>query len=235
MSQWYRRDWDDCESATRFHFADGLVHITSDRSGGLFWQIPTIQGRPITLDPKDHPWLDDCRRPPRSFNSEIVKQGFDQFIDVADYPYVSWRWKVDNSTIEEQLVDSNGKLKKGFDDFAGKIGISILKKGSNTIREVAYVWSSNLPESLMFKTETTIIPMLWKMEWRRFVVESGRESEGRWVSESRNLYEDFKRGYPGEEPGKILRILLQTDSDNTQSRTDAWYADIAFHKHPPGQ
>jgi len=187
----------------------------------------------MELDLETHPWLEECKRPPRSFNKKIQKQGLDDFIDVLEYRHITWRWKVDYSTIEEQQVEKDGKLKLKYDDFPAKIGISILKKDSNTIREVAYVWSNTLPESLMFKTETTIIPLVWKLQWRRFVAESGMENAGQWVLESRDLYEDYKKGYPGEEPGEILRIYLRTDSDNTQSRASASYTDIVFHRQAP--
>ena len=232
MRKWHRRDWRKCESATRIAYVEDAVHIVSESSGGLFWQIPTLRHGPMDLDAARYPWLLECKRPPLSFNKEIRKHGYDDFIDVEKYPYISWRWKVDYSTIDEQRVRKDGKLEKGHDDFPAKIGVTILKKGSNTIREVAYVWSNTLPDALMFKTETSIIPRLWKMHWRRFVAESGLERSGEWVLESRNLYEDFKKGYPGEEPGKVLRIYLQTDSDNTKRRASGWYGDILFHKAP---
>ena len=39
-----------------------------------------------------------------------------------------------------------------------------------------------------------------------------------WVPETRNLYEDFKRFYPDEEPKEVVRIYLMSDSDNTGSK-----------------
>jgi hypothetical protein len=233
MGSWYRRDWDDCESATKIKLAGRTLRITSEQSTGLFWQVPTIHGTTLELDPKEHPWLADCKRPPRSFNKDIRKQGLEEFLDVSEYPYVSWRWKVDYAQTKEQKVKPGEKLKKEYDDFPAKIGISILKKGSDSIREVAYVWSPSLPENLMFKSETTIIPFVWKLEWRRVVAESGLDRTGEWITETRNLYEDYKAGYSGEEPGKILRIYLMTDSDNTDGRAATWYGDIVFHKEPP--
>jgi hypothetical protein len=234
MTQWYRKDHRECKGPTVMTIEDGSVHIVSERSTGLFWQIPSLTDGPVILDPNVHTWLKKCERPPRSFNDDIQAAGFKDFLQVGDYPYMSWRWKVDYSTIGEQKVRKSGRLEKKYDDFNGKIGISILKKGSSTIREVAYVWSNTLPESLMFKTETTIIPLVWKMKWRRFVVESGVGNFGKWVLESRNLYEDYKKGYPGEEPGKILRVYVMTDSDNTIGKAATWYSDIVFHRDEPG-
>ena len=234
MTRWYRRDWQKCRSATTMQFVDGAVHIVSEKSGGLFWQIPLLQGTPMDLDRDENRWLDECKRPPVSFNKEIERRGFDDLLDMGEHRQITWRWKVDHSTVDDaNLVDDKGKVEKEYDDFPAMIGISMLKKGSDTVREIAYVWTRSLPESTILTAETTVIPLIWKMKWRRIVAESGTENFGRWVRESHDLYEDYRRGYPGEEPGKILRIYLMTDTDNTKSRSSAWYADIVFHRHPP--
>ena len=234
MSAWLQRDWAECKTTTKFQYANNAVRFVSEGSAALLWQIPTQSGRPMALDPERHPWIGQCERPPRQFEKTIRKQGYDTLIDVAENPYLSWRWKVDYSTIGRQRLEKGGRLKKQDDDFNAKLGIAILEKGTNNIREIAYVWSNTLPESLMFKSETTIIPFVWKLSWRRIVAESGQGLMKQWVHEVRNLYEDYKRGYPGEEPGKILRVYLMTDTDNTNSRASTWYADIEFHKEAPG-
>ncbi|MDE2889166.1 MAG: DUF3047 domain-containing protein [Gemmatimonadota bacterium] len=234
MGSWLQRDWAECDSRTKFQYSNNAVRFVSEGSAALLWQIPTRSGRPMALDPDRYPWIGECKRPPREFGSIIRKQGYDTLIDVAENPYLTWRWKVDYSTIGRQRLEKSGKLNKRDDDFNAKLGIAILEKGTNKIREIAYVWSNTLPESLMFKTETTIIPFVWKLSWRRIVVESGRARMKQWVPEVRNLYEDYKRGYPGEEPGKILRVYLMTDTDNTNSRASTWYADIRFHREAPG-
>ena len=233
MSAWLQRDWAECNTKTKFQYADNSVRFISEGAAALLWQIPTRSGRPMALDPARYPWVARCKRPPREFEKIIRKRGFDTLIDVAETPYLTWRWKVDYSTIGRQRLEKGGRLKKQDDDFSAKLGIAILEKGTNNIREIAYVWSNTLPESLMFTSETTIIPFVWKLSWRRIVVESGPGRMKQWVPEVRNLYEDYKRGYPGEEPGKILRVYLMTDTDNTDSRASTWYADIEFHREAP--
>lgn len=234
MGSWLQRDWAECNTRTKFQYANNAVRFVSEGSAALLWQIPTRSGTPMSLDPDRYPWIGRCKRPPREFGNIIRRQGYDTLIDVAENPYLTWRWKVDYSTIGRQRLEKGGRLKKQDDDFNAKLGIAILEKGTNRIREIAYVWSNTLPESLMFKSETTIIPFVWKLSWRRIVVESGSARMRQWVPEVRNLYEDYKRGYPGEEPGKILRVYLMTDTDNTNSRASAWYADIEFHRDAPG-
>ena len=235
MSAWFRRDREECESGTRLTLSPNGMDIRSDHSYALFWQIPMSDGSPMALDSNRYSWLKKCDRPPINFSGVIEKQGEDTLIEVADYPWFTWQWKVDVATVEEQRVDENGKIKSRYDDFPAKIGISILKENSSSIREVAYVWSRHLPDEMMYTSETTVIPLVWKLKWRRFVVESGTESIGKWVSESRNVLDDYRRAYPGEEPGRIVRIYVSTDSDNTNSKAEASYANFQFRRTPPNE
>jgi len=56
-------------------------------------------------------------------------------------------------------------------------------------------------------------------------VESGDKEIGKWISEERNLYEDYKRLF-NEEPPHIMGIAIMTDTDNTGESAVAYYDDI---------
>jgi hypothetical protein len=62
---------------------------------------------------------------------------------------------------------------------------------------------------------------------RKIVVESGATHLGQWRSYTRNVREDFVRAF-GEEPGALIGVAVMTDTDNTQSRAEAWYGEIRF-------
>ena len=55
---------------------------------------------------------------------------------------------------------------------------------------------------------------------------------GRWQSYTRNLVEDFRRAF-GEEPGRVTAIMVMSDTDNTNSISEALYGDISVA--PPRQ
>jgi len=57
------------------------------------------------------------------------------------------------------------------------------------------------------------------------VVESGKMKAGAWVSESRNIFDDYKTAF-GKEPPMITGIAIMTDSDNTGESALAYYGDI---------
>ena len=231
-SGWVRRDWDECRGRTRLVLENKIITIASDTSAALFWQIPTRSGRPMDIDMGQR-WVRECDPPPSGFGEEIQKRDRegDRLLSVSDYRYVTWRWRIDRTIDDRETVDSEGKIQKAGDDFAAKIGISILRKGSDNLREIAYVWTRALPEESVLIQERRIL--FWNYKWHRIVAESGAENAGAWVGEIRDLYADYKRIYPDEEPGRIVRIYLMADSDNTGDRVTGSFAGIEFHRRKP--
>ncbi len=231
-ADWLRRDWDHCEDGTVMRSGDGEVTIESDHSAALFWQIPTRQG-PLPID-RNQDWIKKCKRLPLDFESRVLRRVSEkrELLEVRDLPYFSWRWKVNGTIDDGGLADSKGRIQKKGDDFAAKIGIVILRKGTRDLREIAYIWTRSLPKETVLTQETILIPYILKLKWQRIVAESGDLNVGKWVDVTRNLYRDYKRLYPDEDPGQIVRIYLMTDSDNTGSRVTGAFADLVFSASP---
>jgi hypothetical protein len=59
------------------------------------------------------------------------------------------------------------------------------------------------------------------------VVESGPARPNQWVTETRNLYEDYRQAF-GEEPPPISGVAIMTDTDNTGESATVHYGDIVF-------
>jgi len=57
----------------------------------------------------------------------------------------------------------------------------------------------------------------------------GEPRLNQWVSEERNLYEDYKKAF-GKEPSLISGVVIMTDTDNTGESATAYYGDIIFKK-----
>lgn len=60
-------------------------------------------------------------------------------------------------------------------------------------------------------------------------VESGSDSLGYWITEKRNVYEDYRRLF-GSNPPKVKAVAVMTDSDNTGGRAEAFYDDFVLKK-----
>jgi Protein of unknown function (DUF3047) len=62
------------------------------------------------------------------------------------------------------------------------------------------------------------------------VMRSGEADLGKWLTESRNVCEDYKKIY-GEEPDeKVEALSIGIDSDDTRSRAEAFIGEILYRK-----
>jgi hypothetical protein len=155
----------------------------------------------------------------------------DALIEIVEYPFVSWRWSVDGTLDDSETVDSEGRVQSRGDDFAAKVGFQMMPRGSDELREIAYVWTRTIPREEILLQEAGAL--FWKFRFYRIVAESGDEHIGLWRDVTRNLRADYQRIWPDEEPGILLRVFLMTDGDNTNVRASASYGDIVLHRSPP--
>jgi hypothetical protein len=232
MSVWHRRDYARCNGAGRVTLGGNSITIEADQSALKYWQIPTLHG-PYPINER-WGWVRRCDRPPGSFANEAIREAEANAIAVRidDFPYVTWRWRVDNTIDDSRTAAADGKIQSAGDDFAAKFGIQMVPEGSDELREMAYVWTRTIPEGTTLVQEAGAL--FWRFRFFRIVAESGEEHLGEWRWQTRNLAEDFKRLWPDEEPRLVLRVFLMTDGDNTKTEVRASYADIVFHKTPDG-
>ncbi|MEI6762133.1 MAG: DUF3047 domain-containing protein [Betaproteobacteria bacterium] len=81
-----------------------------------------------------------------------------------------------------------------------------------------YVWcNSRTPGSVIINPRTDRI--------RKLVLESGEGRLNQWLDYRRDIAADFEQAF-GEAPGALVGIGLMTDTDNTRSKTKAWYGPI---------
>jgi hypothetical protein len=61
------------------------------------------------------------------------------------------------------------------------------------------------------------------------VVRSGRTGTGAWITETRNVYDDYRRLFH-EEPGEVNGVRLQINSQYTGTSAESFFADVVFQK-----
>lgn len=157
-------------------------------------------------------------------------------IDPKEYPILQWHWKVGN------VLNKGDVRKKEGDDYPARIYITFEYEPSKLgffekakyemirllygqyppIGAINYIWENKAPKG-------TMIPNPYTDRVIMIVVESGEEKLNQWVSEERNLYEDYKKAF-GEEPPMISGVAIMTDTDNTGESATAYYGDIIFNK-----
>jgi hypothetical protein len=157
-------------------------------------------------------------------------------IDPREYPIVQWRWKVSN------VLKQGDVRRKDGDDYPARIYITfkydpeklgfwertqyeaarLLYGRYPPLAAINYIWESKAPKD-------TIVPNPYTSRVKMIVVESGPSSVNQWVSEERNLYEDFQKAF-GEPPPVISGVAIMTDTDNTGDSVTAYYGDILFRR-----
>jgi hypothetical protein len=60
-------------------------------------------------------------------------------------------------------------------------------------------------------------------------VESGSEKINQWVTQRRNLLEDYRKAFQTDPP-MISGVAIMTDTDNTGESATAYYGDIIFRR-----
>jgi hypothetical protein len=155
-------------------------------------------------------------------------------IDPRQYPVLQWRWKVNN------ILRQGDVTRKDGDDYPARIYITFafdpdragflerleyeaarLVYGPDVpYRAISYIWESSRPAGTVVANPYTERVMM-------FVVQGGGEHVQQWVTETRNVYEDYKTAF-GEEPAMISGVAIMTDTDNTRESAIAWYGDIEF-------
>jgi hypothetical protein len=90
-------------------------------------------------------------------------------------------------------------------------------------RIIGYIWDSNAPAGSTFPSA--------KVGTITFVVvRSGKADLGKWITETRNVCQDYKRIY-GEEPGEAVgAVSISSNSQNTGARAEAFFGEILFRK-----
>jgi hypothetical protein len=140
--------------------------------------------------------------------------------DIRKYPYLTWRWKA------VRLPPGGDVRKRETDDQAGQIYV-LFPKFPATIntRSVGYLWDSKAPVG-SFGTSTAYSKMKY------FVLQSGPDKLNQWMTETRNVYEDFKKLFD-EDPPKAGGVLIYINTQHTASSAEIYYADIVFSATPP--
>jgi hypothetical protein len=157
-------------------------------------------------------------------------------IDPYEYPWITWRWKVEN------VLKKGDVTKKEGDDYPARIYItfaydptrlSFLERTKYKAAKllygeypptgaINYLWGSNAATG-------TVVPNPFTERAMMIVVESGAAKLNQWIEEKRNVLEDYRQAFQSEPP-MISGVAVMTDTDNTGESAVAWFGDIFFIK-----
>ena len=130
-------------------------------------------------------------------------------VDLSETPYLVWEWKV------TQLPTGGDFRRRRTDDQAAQLIVAF-----SPWHFITYIWDSTVPQGTVGKAPA---PPFRKI--RALVVRSGSQELGTWLTERRNLVEDYKRLF-GKTPKTIRGIRIQINSQHTRSRAEALWRSI---------
>ena len=138
-------------------------------------------------------------------------------LDIKEHPVLRWRWKV-------TILPKGGEVRnKETDDQAAQVYVVFPRfPAAINSRQVGYIWENLTPKGIKVQIK--------KSSNTRYIVLKNREDKlGEWVSEKRNVYEDYKELF-GEKPPPVGGIMLMIDSDDTKSSAEGYFDDISSGK-----
>jgi len=137
-------------------------------------------------------------------------------IDVREYPILRWRWRT------VRLPAGGDSRQAATDDQAAQIYL-VFPRFPAAVRSriIGYVWDSTAPAGGVFRSPSTRLVTY-------VVVRSGSGELDRWISERRNVREDFLRIYGKEPTEPIEAVTIAIDSNDTRSRAESYMGEIVF-------
>jgi hypothetical protein len=149
--------------------------------------------------------------------SSAVRKDLRGKINLTETPVLEWTWKA-------VVLPKNGDCrKKTADDQAAQIYV-VWPRFPEAVRSqiIGYIWDTTTPAGSIVKSEKTSTVTY-------VVVRSGTADLGKWITERRNLVEDYKKIYGGQPDG-LGYISIAIDSDDTVSSAESFFGKILFRK-----
>lgn len=139
-------------------------------------------------------------------------------VNLNDRPILQWSWQA------VTLPKGGDGRKSATDDQAAQLYVTFPRfPQAVRSRIISYLWDTTAPAGAIFKSEKTGLVTY-------VVVRSGPAEAGKWVTESRNVLEDYKKIY-GEAPGEdVGAISISIDSNDTHSSAESYFGEILFRK-----
>ncbi len=137
-------------------------------------------------------------------------------IDTANCPVLEWSWRVDT------LPDGADMAVRDREDAAASLFLAFGDPGSMSspkpVPTIRYAWTTAAnPVGALIDSP------FFPGTLRTLVVRSGDDALGGWVTERRNLRDDYRLAFGEPPPEPIQVFALFTDNDNVEEPAQAYY------------
>jgi hypothetical protein len=136
-------------------------------------------------------------------------------IDLRQTPILAWQWKV------AELPKGGNFFTSSTDDQAAQLVLAFSWR-----RFITYIWDSTAPAGTMADAPS---PPLRSV--KAVVVRSGETDKGAWITETRNVLEDYRQLFGGEAE-KVVGVRIQINSQHTKSQAESLWGSVTFKAAP---
>lgn len=126
-------------------------------------------------------------------------------------PNLVWHWKV------TKLPTGGDFRQRRTDDQAAQLIVAF-----SSTRFLSYIWDTTVPKGTTAEAPAPPFRKILAM-----VIQSGQHGLGTWMTEQRNLVEDYTRLF-GEAPNSIEGVRIQINSQHTRSQAEAYWKSISL-------
>jgi Protein of unknown function (DUF3047) len=189
----------------------GAKGIPDGWQGGQTWGLPQYD---MTIEENDGQRVVHLRS---KIESSTVSKDIKGKIDLKETPILEWSWKA------VTLPRGADSRKKNTDDQAAQLYVT-WPRFPQAVRSqiIGYIWDTSAPAGSFVKSQKTGMVTY-------VVVRSGPADLGKWLTERRNVADDYRKIY-GEQPDGPGAISIAIDSDDTSSSAESFFGRILFKK-----
>ena len=202
----------------------GFDSAQMEKSAPTGWLLDRKRGTPfLTLEKGSESYCLHMRS--NNESSFGVKRGIK--VDIKEYPYLNWRWRVD------RLPDGGDVRKTETDDQAVQIYVAFTPTGfpaalNTTV--LGYIWDNEAPKGWTGRSE-----QIGGGKLKYVVVRNKTDQLGQWYTEKRNLYEDYRnllKDSKGDETLELTHgVQFHINSQNTRSAAESYICEVYFSKN----
>lgn len=149
-------------------------------------------------------------------------------IDVKKFPILCWSWKVN------KLPMGGDVRNPSTDDQALQVYVAFKEIGFPAVLNtpvIGYIWDSEAPKGWSGRSQ-----QLGGDKLRYIVLRNRTDQTGKWYTERRNLYKDYKKLFDdikgGEPQGLTTGLQIHINSQRTKSPADSLIGEIYFSDAP---
>lgn len=138
-----------------------------------------------------------------------------QRVALQTTPWLVWQWKV-------TAIPPGGDFRRSAtDDQAAQLIVAF-----SSSHFLTYIWDSTVPKGTLGSAPAPLFKKLFAL-----VMQSGSTGVGTWMTERRNLIEDYKQAY-GEEPEALEGLRIQINSQHTKSNAESYWRTVTITDKP---